>query len=149
MDERRSPDDEPGGDGDTPGRPADAEHVLRRSREDRIIGGVCGGLARYFGVDATLVRLASVILAVAGGGGILVYLVAWLIMPEAEPGEQVAGPPPGRERQEGLWFFAGVGLIALGFVLFLGQIIPRIAVYLGPVLLIAIGVAILVHMTRR
>jgi phage shock protein C len=149
MDERRSPEDEPAPGGETPGRPANADHVLRRSREDRIIGGVCGGLARYFGVDATLVRLAFVILAVAGGGGILVYLVAWVLMPEAEPGEQVAGPRPDRERQEGLWFFAGVGLIALGFVLLLGQIIPRIAVYLGPVLLIAIGVAILVHMTRR
>jgi phage shock protein C len=147
MDERPPADGEPS-DRTTPA-PEPAGHVLRRSRDDRILGGVCGGLGRYFGVDSTLVRLAFVVLTVAGGGGILVYLVAWLLMPEEEPGERVAGPPPGRERQEGLWFFAGVGLIALGLVLLIGQILPRVSVYLGPALLIALGVGILVHVSRR
>lgn len=55
---------------------------LVRTTDDKWIGGVCGGLARYLGVDPTVVRLAFVVLTVLGlGSMILVYLVAWLLMP--------------------------------------------------------------------
>ncbi|MCK4631683.1 MAG: PspC domain-containing protein [candidate division Zixibacteria bacterium] len=53
---------------------------LYRSLEDRRIAGICGGLAEYFDIDPTIVRLIAVILAFTGGG-ILIYLVAWLIIP--------------------------------------------------------------------
>ncbi|MFH0972081.1 MAG: PspC domain-containing protein [Candidatus Micrarchaeota archaeon] len=54
---------------------------LYRSRIDRILGGVCGGLGAYFNIDPVLVRLIFVLLALAGGTGIILYLVAWLIVP--------------------------------------------------------------------
>ena len=57
---------------------------LLRSTTDSKIAGVCGGLAEYFGVDATIIRLAAVVLAIYPGaiiGGIVAYLVAWFIMP--------------------------------------------------------------------
>ena len=57
---------------------------LARSETDKQIAGVCGGLAEYFGVDSTLVRLAAVIIAIYPGcviGGIVAYLIAWFIMP--------------------------------------------------------------------
>ncbi|HEV3358190.1 MAG TPA: PspC domain-containing protein [Pseudonocardiaceae bacterium] len=54
-----------------------------RSRDDRVIAGVCGGAARYFGIDATLLRLLLVIAAILGvGTGVLVYLACWLLVPE-------------------------------------------------------------------
>ncbi|MDY7104850.1 MAG: PspC domain-containing protein [Actinomycetota bacterium] len=56
---------------------------LTRSRSDRMLGGVCGGLGEYFAIDPVIVRLAMAVFALAGGGGIAVYLVAWLIVPEA------------------------------------------------------------------
>jgi phage shock protein C len=56
---------------------------LYRSQKERMIGGVCGGLAEYFNIDPTLVRLAFVILAIAGGPGILIYLVLLMLVPEA------------------------------------------------------------------
>lgn len=56
--------------------------TLRRSNENRIIGGVCGGLAEYFNLDPVLVRLLFVILAILGGAGFILYIVAWIIMPE-------------------------------------------------------------------
>jgi phage shock protein PspC (stress-responsive transcriptional regulator) len=59
---------------------------LLRSTTDRKIAGVCGGLAEYFGFDATLVRLAAVILAIYPGAivcGILVYVLGWLVIPSA------------------------------------------------------------------
>jgi phage shock protein PspC (stress-responsive transcriptional regulator) len=56
---------------------------LLRSRDDRMIAGVCGGAARYFGIDPALVRIALVVLTILGvGTGALVYLACWLLVPE-------------------------------------------------------------------
>lgn len=55
---------------------------LCKSRTDRKLAGVCGGIAEYIGIDSTLVRLALVIFCLAGGSGIILYLIAALIMPE-------------------------------------------------------------------
>ena len=55
--------------------------VLMRSEENKILGGVCGGIAVYFDVDPVLIRLGWVFLTLAGGGGVLVYLIAWIIIP--------------------------------------------------------------------
>jgi phage shock protein C len=54
---------------------------LRRSKKERIIAGVCGGLAEYFGVDVTLVRIAFVLAFILFGIGIIPYAVLWLVMP--------------------------------------------------------------------
>ena len=54
---------------------------LRRSGSDRMIGGVCGGLAEYSGIDALLWRAGLVVLTLAGGSGVLLYLVLWVLMP--------------------------------------------------------------------
>jgi phage shock protein PspC (stress-responsive transcriptional regulator) len=55
---------------------------LYRPREGRVVAGVCAGLATYFGVDPTLVRLAFALVTVFGGFGVLLYLVAWAVIPE-------------------------------------------------------------------
>ena len=63
------------------------EKLLRRSRTDRILGGVCGGFARYFGVDTLLVRLLFVLFAITAGAGLLLYILLWIVMPlESEAG---------------------------------------------------------------
>lgn len=55
---------------------------LYRSKRERILGGVCGGMAEYFDVDPTLVRLFWILLIFAGGVSILAYVIAWIIIPE-------------------------------------------------------------------
>ena len=55
---------------------------LYRAREGRVVAGVCAGLAAYFGVDPTLVRLAFALVTVFGGFGVLLYLFAWVVIPE-------------------------------------------------------------------
>jgi phage shock protein C len=63
--------------------PQEKTKKLYRSGRDRMLGGVCGGIAEYFNVDATLVRLLWVLLTLGSiGAGILVYLIAWIIIPE-------------------------------------------------------------------
>ena len=56
--------------------------ALTKSRSDRRIAGVAGGLAEYFGIDATLVRILFVLLALSGGPGLLLYIVLALVMPD-------------------------------------------------------------------
>ena len=63
---------------------------LYRSRKDRMLGGVCGGIAQYFNIDPTIVRLLWAFITLAWGVGLVAYLVAWLIIPE-EPQEDI--PP--------------------------------------------------------
>jgi phage shock protein C len=58
------------------------EKHLQRSRTEKMIGGVCGGLGEYFGIDPTIVRVLWVAVTLLGGAGILLYLVLWVIMPE-------------------------------------------------------------------
>ena len=59
---------------------------LYRSRNDRMIAGVAGGLAEYFGIDPTVVRLAFVVLALLGGPGLIIYILMWILVPEAPLG---------------------------------------------------------------
>jgi phage shock protein PspC (stress-responsive transcriptional regulator) len=68
--------DRPAGQPERPG-----PRRLTRSRTNRVIAGVCGGFAAYSGIDVNIVRLVMVLLAVLGGTGVLLYLVAWVIVP--------------------------------------------------------------------
>jgi len=57
---------------------------LYRSRTDRKIAGVCGGLAQYLNVDPTVVRIIFLILLFIGGGGLLIYLIIWICAPDED-----------------------------------------------------------------
>jgi phage shock protein C len=69
---------------------SDEVKKLNRSTDDRWLAGVCGGLAKYFNVDPTLVRVIFVVLALIGLGGVIIYLILWVIIP----------PEPTEEEQE-------------------------------------------------
>lgn len=72
------------------------QRSLYRSRSDRMIAGVCGGIADYFGVDATLVRLIAVLLLVVGNGAtFIVYIIMAIVVPEESLGVASAPPVPG------------------------------------------------------
>jgi phage shock protein C len=58
------------------------QNKLQRSRTDRMIAGVCGGLGQYLGVDSTIVRIVAVVLALSPGPGLLIYILLAVIMPE-------------------------------------------------------------------
>ena len=122
MTENLPPDDAaPTGDAPPPATPP---RRFLRSREDRVLSGVCGGLGAYFGIDAILVRLAMVALVFFGGAGVLLYAAAAVFVPaEGSPG--AAGPPRPTDRNRVL---VGVGLVLLVLVV-------------GPILLVPAGIA--------
>lgn len=53
-----------------------------RSKTDRKIAGVCGGISEYFNVDVTLIRVLFAVAVILGGGGVLIYLITWILTPE-------------------------------------------------------------------
>ena len=55
---------------------------LYRSRTDRKIAGVCGGLAGYLGIDPVIPRLVWIVFALAAGMGVLAYIICWLVVPQ-------------------------------------------------------------------
>ncbi len=104
-----------------------------RSRSDRIIGGVCGGLARYFGIDPMLVRLGAVALVLLGGVGLVVYAAALVLVPVDD--EVPSEPLSTRDRAVAIALVLALtitGLVIGGFGFFLGgALVPLAFVALG------------------
>ena len=118
---------------------------LTRSRTNGTIAGVCAGLANYYGVDVVLVRLLFVILSIAGAiiGGVIVYVAAWIIMPDGDDQPVVADKRVLRRSTTDKWmagicggmaeyFQVDAALVRLVWVIgsiFCGAIIGGILVY--------------------
>ncbi|MEW6050854.1 MAG: PspC domain-containing protein [Candidatus Zixiibacteriota bacterium] len=127
------------------------ERRLYRSTTDKYIGGVCGGLAEYFNIDPSIVRIIAVLLVFAHGIGLLAYLISWIAIrkrPAGLPAEQVA--PPSRTWTR---YVPGAILIAVGILLLvdinwywfdLDEIIEQF----WPILLIAVGLLLVLYRGR-
>lgn len=84
---------------------------LYRSATDKVVAGVCGGLAAYFKLDSVLVRLAFVLFALAGGASVLLYIVLWIAVPIGESTGSLAVRAPSGEMTAML--LIGIGAIWL------------------------------------
>jgi phage shock protein C len=121
--------------------------VVRRSRRDRVIAGVCGGVGRYLGVDPVLLRIAFIILALANGLGLIAYVVAWVAVPE-EPSDAPPAPPTEARRELGRLVLGGA-LVVLGLVLLLDRLAPDLDELFWPLAVVAVGVAVMLVGLRR
>lgn len=116
---------------------------LRRSRSDRILGGVCGGLARAMGLDPLVVRVAVVALTVAGGTGALVYVLAWLFLPE-EGSDRSMARAAVSDGGTSLGEVLAVGSIVLGVILLVRATgIWFSDAFVWPLLLAGVGLAVI------
>lgn len=142
---------------------------LYRSVTDKMIGGVCGGLAEYFAIDPVIVRLIFVLAVIFGGSGILAYIILWIIIPqkpyiitpynsekpsdksdnkseEKSTGTEFKMNSENIRPQNNKTIFAGAFLIVLGGIFLLDNFVPRF--HLGdfwPLILIALGIAIILN----
>jgi phage shock protein PspC (stress-responsive transcriptional regulator) len=89
---------------------------FERSSTDRLVGGVCGGLGRYFNIDTTLVRIGMVALALLGGTGLIVYAAALVLVPS--DGEVAAGPNDTRDRAIAVGLAILLTIVGFSFGLF-------------------------------
>ena len=120
---------------------------LERSRDDRMLAGVCGGLARYFGIHPAFYRVGFVVLTLIGGAGILVYLAAVLVIPDEGKEDSIAAETL-RESRDHPWPLIGLGLLALAGVVLLSRVTLWPHGDAAWILLLLIGGAILL-LARR
>ena len=138
---------------------------LYRSRSDRMLFGVAGGMARYLDLDPSLVRIAWVLLVFAGGAGLLLYIVAAIVIPE-EPHGATAAPPEGtttpdsgsawsyragteRRNRGGSAVLIGVVLVVVGAWLLLQRFVQIDSGLVWPVALLILGGALVLGAMRR
>ncbi len=149
----------------------DTTNRLTRSRSDVMIGGVCAGLGKYFKIDATLVRLIFVLLTLAGGSGILIYFILWIVIPREDMTDAQSSLDSqefsrranmmGQEMQQMVTRpntrtvqFIGGALVILGVVYLIQNLnIPWLAWFndrlLWPILIIGIGALLLSRAFKR
>jgi phage shock protein PspC (stress-responsive transcriptional regulator) len=145
-----------------------------RSQTNRVIGGVAAGLADYLNADPALVRIAWALLVVVTGGlAFVAYLVAWVVVPETPDAPYAAGPsstpegtagavvtatpaagaPPTKPAADGdnrAGMILGIGLVLVGAWFLVREYLPDIDwSLLWPIVLIAVGIVILVGVSRR
>jgi phage shock protein PspC (stress-responsive transcriptional regulator) len=121
-------------------QPAAAPRRLTRSRENRVIAGVCGGLGRHFGTDPVLFRIGAVALVFVGGAGVLLYLAALLLMPSDDGAAVVTPGTQGRNRALVIAAVVALLLVAWPFLLGGGLLLAG----LGIPLAILVGTGVLV-----
>ena len=93
---------------------------LTRPKDDRWLGGVAAGLGEYFDLSPTIYRIAFVALALAGGTGVLLYIAAWLVIPEAGAEESIASLELKKHRDRPRRLL-GLGILALAAILVLSE----------------------------
>ena len=127
---------------------------LMRSETDRMIAGVCGGLAAYLGVDPVLVRLAFVILFLASGIGLGIYAILWIVVPtpsrvqpEIRLVDETYDDPSALKTRFSPAATVGVLLILFGAFFLLSQI-GGMPGYIWPIILIGAGVFYLLRRAR-
>ncbi|MEO7556623.1 MAG: PspC domain-containing protein [Acidimicrobiales bacterium] len=114
----------------------DVRRLVRR-RDDRVIAGVCGGVADHLGIDVTLVRAVTVVLTLFGGAGLLLYAVGWVLIPE-EGSAQCSG----RLHRNRWQSFAGIALICVAVGTLSDHLFPFGDIG-WPLLLVALGAFLL------
>jgi phage shock protein C len=129
---------------------------LYRSNSEKVFGGVCGGLADYLNIDVVILRIIFVLLALFGGGGVLIYIVLWIAIPaetvsyakikenlDAESNTEKK-PMDNTSRQSNTALGAGIILIIVGLLFLADRLMPYYnLIDFWPVILIAAGVIII------
>ncbi|MEN3185815.1 MAG: PspC domain-containing protein [Atribacterota bacterium] len=127
---------------------------LYRSRKERVLGGVCGGIAEYLETDPTIVRLIAVLFILLAGSAIVAYLIAWIVVPEKPKEEEVELPEGSRNSQDEekknnrqilAWILLVIGILWLSqtFSHFFIRFIPHPGQILFPLILIVGSVVLL------
>ena len=151
---------------------------LYRSRKDYMIAGVCGGIAEYFEIDSTLVRLLAVLVVLIGGAGVVAYIIAWIVIPKnpeqvsdeafekrenikekvkkgardviEDVKEHFESEEPSNKSLKNRRIFGGIIIIVIGLIFLLNSLFPWVGWdRLWPLILIAVGITIMIQAFKK
>ena len=151
---------------------------LYRSRKDYMIAGVCGGIAEYFDIDSTLVRLLTVLVVLLGGAGVVAYIIAWIVIPKnpdqsfdetfeerenikekfkngaknviEEVKEHFESKEPSHKSEKNKRILGGIIVIVIGLTFLLNSLFPWVGWgRLWPLILIAVGITIMIRAFKK
>lgn len=143
-----------------------------------MIAGVCGGIAEYFDIDSTLVRLLTVLVVLIGGAGVIVYIIAWIVVPKnpdqvsdevfeerenikekvkkgaknviEEVKEHFESEEYSHKSEKNRRILGGIIVIAIGLIFLLNSLFPWVGWgRLWPVILIAVGITIMIQAFKK
>ena len=124
---------------------------LQRDTQHKVIGGVCSGLANYFGIDVTLIRVLFAVALLAFSSGFWIYVLLWIVMPTAkvmptgETSQFVSSDNSDNSKNNKGSMYAGAILIGIGLLGLLNWYIPALNWRTAwPILLIVIGILLIV-----
>ena len=148
---------------------------LYRSRTNKVFAGVAGGLGDFFAIDPVIIRIIFTVLALMGGGGVLIYILLWIFVPykeefsynsSSQQNTQSSSQAPEPDMKDNDFnkpqdnneynkvsrrsLFGGIILITLGILFLIDRLIPQINFgELWPVILIVIGILILAGSVKK
>lgn len=112
-----------------------------------MVGGVAGGMAQYMDVDPAWIRIAWLALLVLGPG-IILYVIAWIAVPEADADSEAAAVRPATDRDSGRFIFGGLLVIA-GAAMLARQYLPWLRDLILPAVLIAVGIGVITYSVKK
>lgn len=142
---------------------------LYRSKQNKVIAGICGGIGNYFDIDPIIIRILLVVAAFSGGVGLLVYFIAWIIIPKEEINYQEINTQPNNVYQQttssfenvnnenlssdsksNSKYFFGYALIIIGALILFDDYVNLLNFkYIFPIILIISGLYLIINKGRK
>lgn len=132
------------------------EKKLQRDTKNKVIGGVCAGLANYFGMDASLLRLLLALMILFAGTGFWLYIILWIVMPAGDPmqpmenGDAIMSDTVELSKADKGSLVVGLVLIGLGALGLLHHFVPAFNwKMVWPVFLIVLGIILIIPKDKK
>jgi phage shock protein PspC (stress-responsive transcriptional regulator) len=132
------------------------EKKLQRDTRNKVIGGVCAGLANYFGMDASLLRLLLALMILFAGSGFWLYIILWIVMPAGDPqvtrenGDAIMSDISEPTKINKGSLVIGLVLIGLGGLGLLHRFVPSFSwQMLWPIFLIVLGIILIIPKDKK
>jgi phage shock protein PspC (stress-responsive transcriptional regulator) len=132
------------------------EKKLQRDTRNKVIGGVCAGLANYFGMDASLLRLLLALMVLFAGSGFWLYIILWIVMPAGDPqvtmenGDAIMSDISEPTKINKGSLVIGLFLIGLGGLGLLHRFVPSFSwQMLWPIFLIVLGIILIIPKDKK
>lgn len=146
--------------------------TLNRSKTDRFVAGVCGGLGKYFEIDSLIFRLIFILLTIFAGSGVIIYIIFWILMPEdgekrpndigesikegaSRMADEIKEKTKGvdkNDRDKKSKLIGGLIILTIGLIFLFENIMPQYGINfskLWPLIVVVIGISVIIDSSKK